>query len=96
MGKVGLKGTFEEEKHGERCERRGESYEEDSFLALIQPDIGGYSKRNKHKNGAVQSCTTPFFLFKKKHFTFAKSVMLCLQTYRLRIAEASVDWSEES
>jgi hypothetical protein len=24
MGKVGLKGVFEEEKHGERCERRGE------------------------------------------------------------------------
>jgi len=24
MGKVGLKGVFEEEKHGERCERKGE------------------------------------------------------------------------
>jgi hypothetical protein len=24
MGKVELKGVFEEEKHGERCERRGE------------------------------------------------------------------------
>lgn len=77
--------------------REGEkSHEEDSLLALIQPCIGGYSVRKKHKNGAVQSRTTPFFLFKKRRFTFAKSVMLCLQTYRLRIAEAYVDWSEES
>ena len=42
---------------------REKSHEEDSLLALILSDIGGYSVRNKHKNGAVQSCTTPFFLF---------------------------------
>ena len=77
--------------------REGEkSHEEDSLLALILSDIGGYSVHKKHENGAVQSCTTPFFLFKKKRFTFAKSVMLCLQTYRQHIAEASVDWFEES
>ena len=44
--------------------REGEkSHEEDSLLALILSDIGGYSVRKKHKNGAVQSRTTPFFLF---------------------------------
>ena len=44
--------------------REGEkSDEEDSLLALILSDIGGYSVHKKHKNGAVQSCTTPFFLF---------------------------------
>ena len=42
---------------------REKSHEEDSLFALIQPCIGEYSVRNKHKNGAVQSCTTPFFLF---------------------------------
>ena len=63
MGKVGLKGAFEEEKHGERIRKGRKSHEEDSLLALILPYIGEYSVRNKHKNGAVQSCTTPFFLF---------------------------------
>ena len=63
MGKIGLKGGFEEEKHGERIRKGRKSHEEDSLLALILSDIGGYSVRNKHKNGAVQSCTTPFFLF---------------------------------
>ena len=44
--------------------REGEkSHEEECLLALILPYIGEYSVRNKHKNGAVQSCTTPFFLF---------------------------------
>ena len=48
---------------GKGVREREKSDEEDSLLALILSDIGGYSVRNKHKNGAVQSCTTPFFLF---------------------------------
>lgn len=63
MGKVGLKGVFEEEKHGERIRKGRNRMKKIAFLALIQPCIGEYSVRNKHKNGAVQSCTTPFFLF---------------------------------
>ena len=63
MGKVGLKGAFEEEKYGEEIRTREKLHEEDTFLIQILPYIGEYSVRNKHKNGAVQSCTTPFFLF---------------------------------
>ena len=63
MGKVGLKGAFEEEKYGEGIRKGRKSHEEECLLALILPYIGEYSVRNKHKNGAVQSCTTPFFLF---------------------------------
>ena len=49
---------------------REKSDEEDSLLALILSDIGGYSVRNKHKNGAVQSCTTPFFSVLKETLYF--------------------------
>ena len=46
------------------------SHEEDSLLALILPYVGEYSVHKKHKNGAVQSCTTPFFSVLKETLYF--------------------------
>lgn len=61
--KYGLKVLLRKKSMGKGIRKGRKSHEEECLLTLILPYIGEYSVRNKHKNGAVQSCTTPFFLF---------------------------------